>query len=455
MSRPNVVLVAIDSLRPDHLGCYGYSKRTSPQIDRLAAESVVFDRAFAPGIPTMPSFTTLLSGLHPYRHGITAHSSDQRLSERIVPLPQIARQGGYVTIGIDNLAVQGNGCGSWFSRGFDFYSGFLFKPFSNQSEQLVDRALRFLTDYRDKPFLLFLHLWDPHTPYGPPPPYDTLHYDPDTAISPDAPSLAEVKALAPEYYEAFLGEMNLRVPDDYGYVVAQYDGEISYVDAQVGRILAQLKANGLWDNTAVVLMSDHGECFGEGDVYFDHHGLYDAVMRVALMCRAPGIAPARRDAMVSTEDILPTLMDWCGWSGPADYPLTGQSFAPALRGETFRGRDQLYGVESTRQASLCLRTEKWKFLQPITEDARGNPLVDIYGRPRNPDCLLFDLENDPQEKRDVGARFPDMRDEIAQQLAEWRAREVAARGGSDPVLENGLSLPYDAFMARLLARRLF
>src|SRR5436305_9088919 len=102
--RPNVVILAIDSLRADHLGCYGYAKPTSPHIDALAAESVVFDRAFAPGIPTMPSFTTMLSALHPYRHGIVSHIGErQRLDEQIRLMPQIAREAGYVTVGIDNL----------------------------------------------------------------------------------------------------------------------------------------------------------------------------------------------------------------------------------------------------------------------------------------------------------------------------------------------------------------
>ncbi len=450
--RFNVVLVAIDSLRPDHLGCYGYHKNTSPNMDALARESVVFDRAFAPGIPTMPSFTTLLTGLHPYRHGITAHGSDQRVSEIVRPMPQLAKDAGCVTVGIDNLAVQGNGRGSWFSRGFDYYSGFLFKPFSNQSEQLTDRALRFVTDFRDKPFFLFLHLWDPHTPYGPPPPYDTLHYQPGQE---NTPTLADVKAISPEYYEAFLAEMKLRHPDDYADVVAQYDGEISYVDAQIGRIVSHLKKRDLWENTLVILMSDHGECFGEGDVYFDHHGLYDAVLRVALMCRAPQTPPSRCGAMVSTEDVLPTLMEWCGWNGSADYSLTGRSFAPVLRDESFAGRDVIFGVESTRQASLCVRTGKWKFIQPITHDMRGEPLVNIYGRPRDPAPLLFDLENDPAEKNDLSAARPDVLGEMARRLADWRASEVALRGGSDPVLENGLSLPFDDFMSRLRARRLF
>ncbi|MDQ3812521.1 MAG: sulfatase-like hydrolase/transferase, partial [Armatimonadota bacterium] len=345
-----------------------------------------------------------------------------------------------------------SGRGSWFARGFDFYSGFLYKPFSDQSEQLTSRALGFIEDYKEKPFLLYIHLWDPHTPYGPPPPYDTMHYQPADHPSGE-PTLAEVKALAPEYYEAFLDDMKLRVPDDYAYVVAQYDGEISYVDAQIGRIVAYLKSCGLWDNTILILMSDHGECFGEGDVYFDHHGLYDAVLRVALICRTPGIAPARYAAMISTEDILPTLIECCDWEQPP-YPLTGQSFLEIWRGDRTSGRNIIIGVESTRQASLCLRTDKWKLIQPIVHDRRGKPIRHIYGQPRDPRLLLFDLENDPQERHDVSERFPQVRDELAQQLAAWRADEVARRGGDDPVLE-GLSLAYDDFMARLTSRRLW
>ena len=116
MSLPNIVVIAIDSLRADHLGCYGYARPTSPAIDVLAEESVVFDQAFAAGIPTMPSFTTLYTGLHPYRHGIVAHSGNRRLSDAILLLPQLARERGYVTAACDNLVVQGEGRGSWFAR---------------------------------------------------------------------------------------------------------------------------------------------------------------------------------------------------------------------------------------------------------------------------------------------------------------------------------------------------
>jgi arylsulfatase A-like enzyme len=446
--QPNVVIIVIDTLRPDHLGCYGYGKNTSPHIDAMAQDSVVFERAFAPGIPTMPSFTTLLSGLHPYRHGITAHASEQRLSENVVMMPQLAKSAGYVTIGIDNLAVQGNGRGSWFARGFDFYSGFLYKPFSEQSAQLADRAIGFIDEYSQKPFFMFVHLWDPHTPYSPREPYDTLHYE----KRPHSPDLNDVIALAPEYYNAFLGDMKLKQENDYDYIVAQYDGEISYVDAQAGRIIAHLKERGLWDNSIVVLMSDHGECFGEGNVYFDHHGLYDAVTRVALLWHEPGMAARRCNALVETQDILPTLAERCSWEVP-DYDLSSRSFYDALKDESVLGRDFVAGVESTRQASLCWRTDQWKLVLPVTEDAEGNPLPDIYGNVRSPQVLLFNLQNDPQERTNVADQHPQVRDALLQQLTAWRNDEVARRGGHDPVLD-GLSLAYNEFMERLTGRGL-
>ena len=139
------MIIAVDSLRADHLGCYGYRTATSPAIDALAGESMVFDRAFAAGIPTMPSFTTLTTGLHPYRHGIVWHTGTRQLSAAIPTLPQVWRQQhGYLTAACDNLVVQGDGRGDWFARGYDHYAGFIYKPFGDQSTWITERARGFI-----------------------------------------------------------------------------------------------------------------------------------------------------------------------------------------------------------------------------------------------------------------------------------------------------------------------
>lgn len=447
MPLPNIVVLTIDTLRPDHLGCYGYTKPTSPQIDALAAESVVFDQAIAAAIPTMPSFTTLYTGLHPYRHGIVCHSGNRRLSDSIELLPQLAQERGYVTAACDNLVVQGEGRGSWFARGYDHYSGFLYRPFGNQSSHLSDRAISFIEEYADQPLFLFLHYWDPHTPYGPLPPFDTLHYVPRSGSF----DLDAVKRIDPVYYEAFLGDMKLNITDDYAYVVAQYDGEISQVDVEVGRIVAALKAKGCWDNTIFLLMSDHGECFGEGNFHFDHHGLYDAVTRVALMLRVPGGDAGRCAALVSTEDILPTLADLADLRLPP-YALTGTSMGPLLRGKADAIRQRVISAEASRQASLALRTEEYKVILPIVADAEGRPLPDVYGRPRDPQPLLFDLRRDPCETHNLAAERPDLLKQMLSELAAWRNETAQITGEPDPIEAQGLSLSYEVFMRRLLAR---
>jgi arylsulfatase len=156
--------------------------------------------------------------------------------------------------------------------------------------------------------------------------------------------------------------------------------------------------------------------------------------------------------MVSTEDMVPTLAEVCGLELPA-YPLTGVSFARALEGRTMAGRDMVVCTESTRQATIALRTPKWKLVQPIAGDSTGQALPDIYGEARPAAPQLFDLEVDPRELHDVAPLYPQLRDEMAARLQLWREEEVMRRGGSDPLLE-GLSLPYDDFRARLGARKL-
>ncbi len=448
--RPNIVVVAVDTLRPDHLGCYGYPRATSPAIDEVARESVVFEQAIAAGIPTTPSFTTLLSGLHPYQHGIVTHPAKAQLDEDVLLLPQLAKDAGYLTAACDNLVVQGGGRGTWFARGYDHYSGFLYTPFGNQSEQLTDRALAFVQSRGEKPLFLFMHYWDPHTPYGPRPPYDTMHYDPSGLSGVAGVSgvdMAEVRAIHPEYYDAFMADMNLAHPDDYAYVLAQYDGEISQVDAQIDRLVAGLRTHDAWDNTIFVLLSDHGECFGEGGLYFDHHGLYDAVTRLTLMLKLPSGPQGRVDALVSHEDLLPTLCEAAGLSLPA-YPLTGRSLLPLVDGSATSVRSSVVSVESTRQASLALRNEREKLILPIVEDAAGNPLPDLYDRPRSPSPQLYDIVADPTERHDLASERPGDVARLLAELEAWRSDQEKTTGRPDPVRAQGLSLPYARFMAR-------
>ena len=218
------------------------------------------------------------------------------------------------------------------------------------------------------------------------------------------------------------------------------------------RVVGLLKDRGVWDNTIVVLLADHGEAFGEGDLYFDHHGLYDAVTRVPLMIHAPDYRSGRVDALVSTEDLVPTLCDLAALPLPP-YALTGTSVRPLMDQTARAVRDHVVLVESSRQASLALRTEHWKLIQPIVADASGQPLPDVYGRPRRPDPLLFDLEHDPGERHDLSSAQPERRAALERDLSCWRDAMATATGEPDPIEAQGLGLPYASFMERLVGRR--
>jgi arylsulfatase A-like enzyme len=246
--------------------------------------------------------------------------------------------------------------------------------------------------------------------------------------------------------------MRLRHPDDYAYVMAQYDGEISQVDQQIGRIVRALKAGGHWDNTIMLVMADHGECFGEGNLHFDHHGLYDAVTRIALLLRVPGYDARRCGALVSSEDLFPTLIDLAD-APAAPYSLTGTSLKPLLDRHVASVRSFVVSCEASRQASLALRTEDWKLILPIVADAAGNPLPDLYGRPRSPEPLLFDLRHDPGERHDLHMERPEKLAEMRQILETWRSEMRQTTGEPDPIQARGISLPYQQFMERLFARR--
>jgi arylsulfatase A-like enzyme len=264
--------------------------------------------------------------------------------------------------------------------------------------------------------------------------------------------MAAVRRIQPEYYDAFVGDMKLRYPDDYAYIVAQYDGEISQVDAQVGRLIRAIKERRNWEHTIFILMADHGECFGEGNFYFDHHGLYDAVTRLALMFHLPDNKAGRIGALVSSEDILPTLIELVNLPTPP-YSLTGTSLLPLLNGTTHEVRPYVVSAESTRQASLALRTSEWKVIQPIVEDSEGHPLPDFYGNPRNETPRLFNLQTDPAEQHDLSHEQPQKLAEMLNLLQNWRTEMKHLTGQPDPIQSHGLSLPYMRFMERVLNRK--
>jgi len=268
----NVVLMVIDTLRADHLGCYGYAYDTTPHLDRLAAEGVLFENCFAPGIPTLPAHTTLYTGRHPIAHNIVSHGGEVDLDEAIVVFPELLQQAGFATTAaVDNLAS----LKPWMARGYDTY----LNPASRHPlellvscEEINGAAVRWLRQRPPRPFFLFLHYWEPHTPYLPPERYRNFYqgdpFDPAnrTLVGMEAHPLGQL------WRQTWFPKLGGQVTDG-DYIRSLYDGEVRHADEGVGAFLRALERLGLAEDTLVIVTSDHGETFYERGIFFDHHGL--------------------------------------------------------------------------------------------------------------------------------------------------------------------------------------
>lgn len=323
---PNVVLITIDTLRADHLHCYGQPLPTSPHIDAFAARSVVFERAIAASGYTGPAHSSIMTAKYPRRNSM-GFSNGLLALAGVETLAEAFQQGGYATAAFVSNAVLGARSG--LDRGFEVYDDQFPNVEGNRpavserlAPQTVERALAWLGRARTKPFFLWVHLQDPHGPYTPPAPYLERFHVPDVDGEPE---LAVVDDNAGQGgippYQVIDG---LRRVSDYR---RRYAGEIAYMDQSVGELIAAVEKH---RPAIVVLTADHGESFGENDFYFVHgHSAAPDLSHVPLIVNAPGVRAERRADLVSHVDILPTLLDLAGRPVPAG--VEGIALGPILR----------------------------------------------------------------------------------------------------------------------------
>ena len=325
----NLVLVSVDTLRPDRLGFYGAVRPTSPVLDKLAADGTVFDVAVAQAPWTLPSHATMLTGFYGCVHG-AVEGLGSRLTPGVVPLASILRTAGYTTAG---FTEDGFVLPAIFSAGFGRYQQYG-NSMVAQIDHTVGAAVDWLRGNPNQPFFLFLHTYQTHGPYSSPPSYATMFTD-----TSDPAKAPEEKKFAP------------------------YDRAIRYADGVLGRLFDELDRLRLSDRTLVVVTSDHGEAFGEHG--YDGHGrtLHDEVLRVPLLFRAPGlVAPDRRvSGMVGLIDLVPTLLDLLSIEPP--YALQGISLASLMRTGSAPGRAPsrvLFSENVLKQRRVAARSDRWK-----------------------------------------------------------------------------------------------
>jgi arylsulfatase A-like enzyme len=418
---PNVVIVSFDTLRADHLSAYGYARETSPEIDRLAAQGVRFARAYAPASWTLPSHVSLFTSQLPSAHGVR----DDRLSlpAEATTLAELLSAAGFQTAGFVSWVYVGARFG--LGQGFDVYRELVDASRleyasgggAARAGAVVDEALRWLADApRTRPFFLFVHLFDPHIDYAPPPPYDQqFGGDPAAADG----SYDFVRNLVP-----YLGKPVAPLsPAGRERLVALYDGEIRYADAQLGRLLRALEARG--GECLVIVLSDHGEEFGEHGSY-EGHGwtLYDEVLHVPLVLRLPHGEAAGTvvEAPVTLLDVAPSVLEVLGL--PAHPAFEGQSLLGLARGEPApRGRLLFAQTDRAGTRLRAVRGERFKWIE--VRDAGAAAL----GLPAREGRELYDLASDPGEQRALrGEELP-----VARYLASALEAEEGAARGAVPV----------------------
>ncbi len=412
-NRLNVLLITIDTLRPDHMGVYGYDRDTTPRIDGLARRGVVFDEAYTYWPKTRGSFVAIMTGRLAAQSGY--RKSHPLLLDFNPTLASVLKQAGYDTVAtVDNPNVAAS---LGYAKGFDRYrETWEDKALATETDRaraITEDGVRFLEAARpDRPFLLWLHYVNPHTPYTPPPPFDTAFLGGE---GPEGPPLEPV--------DGFFGGVHRpwEVPGrPLGYYVAQYDGEIAANDAEVGRLLDALEGSAVGERTLVVLTSDHGESLGEHDYFFDHGAnLYDPGMRIPLVMAGPGLEAGRRTGVLATTlDLVPTILDAVKVSYPPG--LSGKSLLPVAAGEGGPDRERLFGQNDRNH--LGSWGERLKIVATPTEDDEAR-------------YALYDREVDPGETQDVGGRMPRELAIEREKLDQFRTRIDAEDAKTRRLLE--------------------
>ncbi|MGH2368835.1 MAG: sulfatase family protein, partial [Chloroflexota bacterium] len=410
--RPNVVLITIDTLRADHLGACGEARGLTPHLDRLAERGTLFCQTYVHQPHTNPSLSSLFTGQFPATHGVRAHMTD-RLPETVPTLATLLGDAGYATAGIapwTSLKPAFSG----LHRGFETYLaaaigepaflehpllqgaagvyrrikdqlwlGRMISPLGSAEDALEERldgrgdvsteqALAWLATNQREPFLLWVHYFDPHYPWTPPPPYDTK-YDPDYLGSSEDVYDGSWRT----FYAYATGEWAPQ-PRDVEHLQALYAGEVSYADEQIGRLLATLEQTGLDATTLVVVTADHGESFGEHDQWLHGDSLYEHELRVPLLVAGPGVPPGRQmDGLARQVDVLPTILDLLRL--PPAGPIDGRSLVPLMLGEE-DGQERVSFGQIADDSILAIVTgDQWKLILDYRRDT-----IELYYLPDDP-----------------------------------------------------------------------
>jgi len=379
--RPNIILLLIDTLRADHLDAYGYERRTAPRLDELIDSGILFTKAYSSTNWTRPAVASLFTSTMPSRHRV--NDIGRAVAPSFPLLAETLSRAGYRTVFVSagpNIQPEDG-----YGRGVDHFDygratppllrtvligqallrflpgiEFWFRPSgleldAGDPKDFTDRALRWARETEEtRPIFLYIHYLGPHDPYDPPAPYYEAYTD-----VPPVPRLLEPPT------QRWSGR-NWLSPADRQQMIAQYDGEVLWHDAQLGRLLDGLRGTGRLDDAVVVVIADHGEGFGEHGLWAHSVGMFDEVVRIPMIFWSPGrwVGPRTIHIPVSLIDVAPTLASIAGTEIPESFD--GEDLLPWIEGR--RSGDRLVFMENPNNDELGIRTAEWAYFEGRTRE---------------------------------------------------------------------------------------
>ena len=408
----NVVLIVLDTVRADRLGCYGNTRGLTPHLDRFARESVRFEQAFSHAPWTLPAVASLLTSRYPVHHGAGGRLGALRgLPPAAVMLPEVFQRAGLATGAVVNVAYLTESFGT--AQGLDTVDA---KAWDSNVQvrragPTTDAALAWVRSRGDGPFFILVHYFDPHLIYDPPPPFRQRFADPQ-----DTKHTSHLFGRRGDMEAVHTGRVRLK-PGTIRRLAKLHDGEVAYVDSEVGRLLAAISELGLDDNTVVVVIADHGEEFFDHGGFEHGHTVYDELLHTPLLIRAPGLSPTSVSTTVRHIDVAPTLCELVGVE--PDPAFLGRSLLPLLQGIGQEDRPVL---------------SQGNFWGPSRQAWRHGDLKLVQSA-APAQVQLFDIKADPGELHDLAAEAPEALQRMTDELElVLQALSAEATTGPAPVL---------------------
>ncbi len=444
----NVLIVMLDALRADHLGCFGYKRNTSPNIDRFAKKAIVFKNNSSQASFSSPGNIALLTSTYSIGTNLDV------LNPKLETIASVLQSNGYFTGAKINSTVTSRQRG--FAKGFNDFeeSKFLQDKVGGKSDEaeaskVTEKVVNWVEKNKDRKWLLFVQLVETHGPYTPPKPFNQMflqdkYYD----------NSKEAKLL--QHYVGFGG-----IPDyqqmgkikKIDWYISQYDGAIAYMDNCFGKMLKALEKNGLDKKTIVVLVSDHGESLGEHNLFFCHGAsLYQEAIHVPMIIKFPGKKPAEIEEVSRSIDLMPTVLDFLGIDVPKQ--ASGKSLLPIAEGKrveelpAFSAINADIGTKAAKQYIFSVRKGRWKLIRTKSVLATKKDVKSTEGKKQpkqrrsiadtlrmakkaialaptlakgisKPKIELYDLQKDPKELKNLARKEKVKAKELAKLLDDW------------------------------------